>query len=116
MSFVYSGANLFQDVDHPIKRQTLLFGKYVTKGATVEVLHHQISDLTILHVGEAKVSNVDYIGMSQATGGSRFTFKSLDKFLVAHELRRRSEERRVGNEGRAQRSTWYDEKAEERRV
>ena len=39
MGLVHRGANLFENIDYPVERQTLLFSQHVAERATVEVFH-----------------------------------------------------------------------------
>ena len=70
MSFMNSGANLLENVHHPIKRQPILFGQHVAERAAIQIFHHQIRDAIGAAAGKAKVSNIDDIRMTQASGGA----------------------------------------------
>src|SRR5438132_12311513 len=89
VSFFHGGANLFENVHDPIKRQPCLFGQHVAECAAVEIFHHQIGDTLAAGAREAEVSYIDDVRMAQTSGGPRFTLEPLDKLLIAHELRDR---------------------------
>src|SRR5580765_2223209 len=88
MSFVNGGANLFENVRDPVKRQTILFSEHVAERAAIQIFHDEVCNPVRASAGKTKVGNVDYVGMTQAAGGACFALEALDKFLVAHELRR----------------------------
>src|SRR5689334_21867585 len=87
VSFVNCGTNLIENVSNPFERQLLFFSQHVTKRAAVEILHHEVSHLTGLHSCETKVSHVDNVRVSQATGRACFALEPFDKLVVTHELR-----------------------------
>src|SRR6185503_18942065 len=86
--FVNGGTNLIENVRDPLERQALLFRQNVAKCAAVQILHHEVSDLTVFHARKTEVSYINYVRMAQASGGARLAFEALDEFIVAHKLRR----------------------------
>ena len=88
VGFMYGRANLFQNVYRPVERQALFFGEHVAERATIEILHHQISDALFAGSGKTKVGDVYDIRMAQAARRARFALEAFHKFRVAHELRR----------------------------
>src|SRR5258706_674721 len=87
MRFMHRGANLFKNVDYPVKRKSLLFGQHVTQRTPVQIFHDEISNSVFTGPGKAKVSHIDHVRMSKTTGCPRFAPEAFDKFLVAHKLR-----------------------------
>src|SRR5688572_10008056 len=84
--FMNRGTDLIENVGNPLEWQTLLFSQNVTERAAVEILHHEVSHLACLHARKAEVRYINYVRVTQASGGARFTFEALDKFVVPHEL------------------------------
>ena len=93
--FVHGGANLFENINHPIQRQSFLFHQDIAERAAVEILHHQIRDRLGARLRETEVGNVDNIWMAQPPRGAGFALEARDKLFVAHELRRDQFERDV---------------------
>src|ERR1051325_9833210 len=93
--FVNGRANLLEDIDHPIKRQTILFDQHVAQRAAVEILHHQVRNAIRFISRESKVGHVDHIRMAQTSGGACLALEALDELLVLHELRRNEFQRDV---------------------
>jgi hypothetical protein len=62
--FVNRGTHLLENIGHPFERETFLFREHVAKRAAVEILHHEVSDLTGLHVCKTEVRYVNNVGMA----------------------------------------------------
>ena len=45
-------------------------------------------DLFLIGQSESEIGDIDYIGVTQASGGTGFAFEALHEFFIAHELRR----------------------------
>ena len=86
--FMNGRANLIENVRDPLERQAFLFSENIAERATVEVLHHEVSNLPRLHVCEAKVGHIYNVRVTQAACRTGFTLEALDKLIVTHELRR----------------------------
>ncbi len=79
--------DLFEDVDHPARRQPSLLCQHVGKRTAVEVLHHQVRDLPGARRGEAEIGDVDDVGVAQAAGRFRFAPEPLDELGILREVR-----------------------------
>src|SRR5215207_6294474 len=86
--FVNCGTNLIEDVGYPFEWQTLFIRQHIAEGAAVEILHHEIRNWARFHARKTKIGYVNNVRMAQTTGGARLPLEALDKFVVAHELRR----------------------------
>ena len=64
VSFMNCRTNLFENIHHPVERQTLLFGQDVAERTTVEVLHDEVSNPTVVNTGESEVSDVNNVWMA----------------------------------------------------
>src|SRR5215510_8544102 len=62
--FMNRGTHLFENVDHPVERQTFLFGQHVAKRAAVEIFHHEVSNLTGRYVCKTEIRYVDNVWMA----------------------------------------------------
>src|SRR5689334_17168846 len=88
MSFMYCGTYLLEDVHNPLEWQRFFLRQHVAERAAIEIFHHEVSNLASIDTCESKVRNINYVWVSKSTGGASLTLKALDKFFVAHELRR----------------------------
>ncbi len=62
--FVNGGTHLFENVGHPFERETFLFRQHITERAAVEILHHEVSNLTRLNVRKTEVGYVNNVWMA----------------------------------------------------
>src|SRR5213595_702130 len=85
---MHRGTDLFENVDHLLERQTCLLSKNVAERATVEILHHEVSNLGLFEMRKTEIGYVDDIRVTQTARCTRFSLEALDKLIVAHELRR----------------------------
>src|SRR5262249_16093147 len=67
----------------------------VAERATVEILHHEVCDLTCCDSRKTKVGNVDHVRMAQPAGSARLALEAFDKLIVTHELRRNELQRDI---------------------
>ncbi len=86
---------MLENIHPPFQRQALLLGQDIAECTTVEILHYQISDGLAARLCESEVSNIDNVGMAQATGSACFAFEARHKLRVTHELRGDQLERNV---------------------
>ena len=93
--FVDCRTDLIENVGHPLQRQTFFLSQDVAERATIEILHHEVSDLAFFNVGKTEIRNVDHIRVTQAACGARFPLETLDKLVIANELRRNEFQRDV---------------------
>jgi hypothetical protein len=75
--------HLFENVDHPSDGQRTLFSHDLSQRATIEILHHEVSDWTIPRLCDAEVSNVNDVRVTQAAGRFCFASKARYKLIVS---------------------------------
>src|SRR5258706_8959335 len=67
MRFMHRGANLFKNVDYPVKRKSLLFGQHVTQRKPVQLFHYEVSNSAFPAPGKAKIGTIDHGRTSNPT-------------------------------------------------
>ena len=77
--FVNSRADLLQNIDHPLQRQTFLLREHVAERATIQIFHHQVSDGFLASVGKTEVGYVNYVWMAETAGRASFAFEAGDE-------------------------------------